>query len=139
MQAQLLAIEADKAEARAGSILSGLGFSVEMQRGPTKELSGGWRMRLALAGALFAAPDLLLLDEPTNMLDLKAVLWLEMFLEKWPNALLTVSHDRTFLDNVRKVCVYSPVISWNCFSNYLMQAHSIFLKYWTLFFGKCRV
>ena len=101
VQAQLLAIESDKAHARAGSILSGLGFSLQMQRGPTKELSGGWRMRLALAGALFAAPDLLLLDEPTNMLDLKAVLWLEMFLEKWTNAMLVVSHDRTFLDNVR--------------------------------------
>ena len=101
VQSQLLAIEAEKAHARAGSILSGLGFSLEMQRGPTNALSGGWRMRLALAGALFAAPDLLLLDEPTNMLDLKAVLWLEMFLEKWRNAMLLVSHDRTFLDNVR--------------------------------------
>ena len=100
VQAQLLAVEADKAHARAGSILCGLGFSLEMQRGPTKSLSGGWRMRLALAGALFAAPDLLLLDEPTNMLDLKAVLWLEMFLERWTNAMLVVSHDRTFLDNV---------------------------------------
>ena len=101
VQTQLLAIDADKAHARAGSILSGLGFSLEMQRGPTNALSGGWRMRLALAGALFAAPDVLLLDEPTNMLDLKAVLWLEMFLEKWTNAMLLVSHDRTFLDNVR--------------------------------------
>ena len=106
VQAQLLAIEADKAQARAGSILSGLGFTLQMQRGPTKALSGGWRMRLALAGALFAAPDLLLLDEPTNMLDLKAVLWLEMFLERWTNAMLVVSHDRTFLDNVRNLDKY---------------------------------
>ncbi|CAH3134847.1 unnamed protein product [Pocillopora meandrina] len=98
--ARMQEIEADKAPARASSILAGLGFSTKMQNQQTKELSGGWRMRLALARTLFSRPDLLLLDEPTNMLDLKAVLWLEKYLLNWPCTLLVVSHDRTFLDAV---------------------------------------
>lgn len=93
--------EVDKAPARASAILSGLGFSVERQSWPTKSFSGGWRMRLALARALFSKPDLLLLDEPTNMLDIKAILWLEKYLQTWPKTLLVVSHDRKFLDTVR--------------------------------------
>lgn len=92
--------EVDKAPARASAILSGLGFSVEKQSWPTKAFSGGWRMRLALARALFSKPDLLLLDEPTNMLDIKAILWLERYLQTWPKTLLVVSHDRKFLDTV---------------------------------------
>lgn len=92
--------EVDKAPARASAILSGLGFSVERQLWPTKAFSGGWRMRLALARALFSRPDLLLLDEPTNMLDIKAILWLEKYLQSWPTTLLVVSHDRNFLDTV---------------------------------------
>lgn len=74
-------IEADKAPARASVILAGLGFTPKMQQQPTREFSGGWRMRLALARALFARPDLLLLDEPTNMLDVRAILWLENYLQ----------------------------------------------------------
>ncbi|KAJ9575730.1 hypothetical protein L9F63_007376 [Diploptera punctata] len=97
---QLSNIEADKAPARASIILNGLGFSSEMQQRPTKEFSGGWRMRLALARALFSRPDLLLLDEPTNMLDIKAIIWLENYLQNWPTTLLVVSHDRHFLDTV---------------------------------------
>lgn len=93
--------EVDKAPAKASAILSGLGFSVERQAWPTKSFSGGWRMRLALARALFSRPDLLLLDEPTNMLDIKAILWLEKYLQGWPTTLLVVSHDRNFLDTVR--------------------------------------
>lgn len=93
--------EVDKAPARASAILSGLGFSVERQSWPTKAFSGGWRMRLALARALFSRPDLLLLDEPTNMLDIKAILWLEKYLQSWPTTLLVVSHDRNFLDTVK--------------------------------------
>lgn len=92
--------EVDKAPARASAILSGLGFTVERQSWPTKAFSGGWRMRLALARALFSKPDLLLLDEPTNMLDIKAILWLEKYLQTWPKTLLVVSHDRKFLDTV---------------------------------------
>ena len=93
-------IEADSAPARASIILTGLGFSSAMQEQETKEFSGGWRMRIALAQALFCRPDLLMLDEPTNMLDMQAVIWLENHLKNWPTALLLVSHDRTFLDQV---------------------------------------
>lgn len=97
---ELQQIEADKAPAKASVILAGLGFSPEMQRTATKEFSGGWRMRIALARALFSKPDLLLLDEPTNMLDMKAIIWLETYLQTWESTLLVVSHDRRFLDTV---------------------------------------
>ena len=94
-------IEADKAPAKASVILSGLGFTPEMQLKPTKEYSGGWRMRIALARALFSKPDLLLLDEPTNMLDMKAIVWLENYLiNEWKSTLLVVSHDKKFLSTV---------------------------------------
>ncbi len=92
--------EADTAEARAATILSGLGFSLADQQKATRKFSGGWRMRIALARALFCMPDLLLLDEPTNMLDFPAVVWLEGYLNDWPGTLFVVSHDRCFLDNV---------------------------------------
>lgn len=98
--ASLENIEADKAPARASIILNGLGFNKDMQARATKTFSGGWRMRLALARALFSKPDLLLLDEPTNMLDIKAIIWLENYLQNWPTTLLVVSHDRNFLDTV---------------------------------------
>ncbi|EDW18949.1 ATP-binding cassette sub-family F member 3 [Drosophila mojavensis] len=98
--AALQNIEADKAVARASVILKGLGFDADMQQRPTKSFSGGWRMRLALARALFSKPDLLLLDEPTNMLDIKAIIWLETYLQTWPTTILVVSHDRNFLDTV---------------------------------------
>ncbi|XP_018329476.1 ATP-binding cassette sub-family F member 3 isoform X2 [Agrilus planipennis] len=103
---QLQNIEADKAPSRASVILSGLGFTPTMQSQPTKNFSGGWRMRLALARALFSRPDLLLLDEPTNMLDIKAIIWLENYLQNWPNTLLVVSHDRNFLDTVPTDILY---------------------------------
>nr|XP_004227440.3 ATP-binding cassette sub-family F member 3 [Ciona intestinalis] len=98
--AKLSEIEADKAPARAAVVLDGLGFTPEMQKMTTKEFSGGWRMRLALARALFAKPDLLLLDEPTNMLDIRAILWLEDYLQTWKSTIITVSHDRSFLEAV---------------------------------------
>jgi len=98
--ASLQAIEADKAPARAALILNGLGFTPSMQNKMTKEYSGGWRMRLALARALFSQPDLLLLDEPTNMLDVRAILWLENYLQNWKSTLLVVSHDREFLNSI---------------------------------------
>lgn len=99
-------IESDKAEARASIILIGLGFTKDMQKRATRTFSGGWRMRLALARALFSKPDLLLLDEPTNMLDIKAIIWLENYLQNWPTTLLVVSHDRNFLDTVPTDILY---------------------------------
>lgn len=97
---QLIAIDADSAPARAAAILHGLGFDTEMQKRPTKHFSGGWRMRLALARALFANPDLLLLDEPTNMLDMRAVIWLEGYVQTWAGIMIIVSHDQAFLNAV---------------------------------------
>jgi len=97
---ELRIIGADSAEARARRILAGLGFTHEMQDRATKNFSGGWRMRVSLARALFMEPTLLLLDEPTNHLDLNAVIWLDNYLQGWKKTLLVVSHDQSFLDNV---------------------------------------
>lgn len=91
-------IGAAAAEARAAEILHGLGFSHEDLTRPVSEFSGGWRMRLALAAALFRPSDILLLDEPTNHLDLEASLWLENHLEKYRGTLLIISHDRHILN-----------------------------------------
>jgi len=93
-------IGASSAEARASMILSGLQFTEDMKRKLTRDFSGGWRMRIALARALFRKPKILLLDEPTNHLDLHAVIWLQNYLQSWPNTLVVVSHDRDFLSNV---------------------------------------
>jgi len=95
---RLAIIGADSAPARAATILAGLGFNEEKQARPCGSFSGGWRMRVALATALFANPDMLLLDEPTNHLDLEATLWLEQWLQRFPGAALLVSHDRGLLD-----------------------------------------
>lgn len=97
---ELKAIGADSAEPRARRILAGLGFSRAMQNRATKDFSGGWRMRVSLARALFIEPTLLMLDEPTNHLDLNAVIWLDNYLQTWKKTLLIVSHDQSFLDNV---------------------------------------
>ena len=93
-------MKAEASEAAARSILAGLGFTPDMQERPTRQFSGGWRMRISLARALFMQPDLLLLDEPTNHLDLNAVIWLEDYLSRWKSTLLVVSHDQDFLSGV---------------------------------------
>ena len=97
---RLAAIGAETAPSRAARILAGLGFDQEAQGQATSSLSGGWRMRVALAALLFRAPDLLLLDEPTNHLDLEATLWLEGFLKSYPGMLMLISHDRDLLNAV---------------------------------------
>jgi ATP-binding cassette subfamily F protein 1 len=113
---ELLAqINASAAEPKARRILFGLGFDAEMQLRPTKYFSGGWRMRISLARALFMEPTLLMLDEPTNHLDLNAVIWLDDYLQRWKKTLLIVSHDQDFLNSVcqeilhledKKIAVY---------------------------------
>src|ERR1700760_2800941 len=98
IQTRLVDIDAHSAPARAAAILFGLGFSTADQARSCSEFSGGWRMRVALAATLFAAPDLLLLDEPTNYLDLEGTLWLEDHLANYPRTVIVISHDRDLLD-----------------------------------------
>lgn len=100
IQTRLVDIDAHAAPARAARILAGLGFTEEMQQRPLSEYSGGWRMRVALAGVLFQEPELLLLDEPTNHLDLETTVWLEQHLKAYPKTLIVVSHDRDLLNAV---------------------------------------
>lgn len=87
-------------ESQVRSILVGLGFTPEMQKKTTMELSGGWRMRLSIAKALYMNPDLLMLDEPSNHLDLNAVIWLENYLQKYKKTLIIISHNADFLNNI---------------------------------------
>ena len=98
VQTRLADIDAWSAEARASSILRGLGFDAAEQLMPCSAFSGGWRMRVALAAVLFSQPDYLLLDEPTNYLDLEGALWLENYLVKYPHTVLIISHDRELLN-----------------------------------------
>ena len=98
IHARLADIGAHAAEARAARILAGLGFDAAAQARPCSDFSGGWRMRVALAGVLFTEPDLLLLDEPTNYLDLEGTLWLERYLARYPHTAIVISHDRDLLN-----------------------------------------
>jgi len=95
---RLADIEAHSAEARAASILHGLGFDNDAQQQPCSDFSGGWRMRVALAAVLFSQPDFLLLDEPTNYLDLEGSIWLENYLTRYPHTVLIISHDKALLN-----------------------------------------
>lgn len=100
IHARLNDIDAHAAPSRAASILAGLGFDDAAQKRAVREFSGGWKMRVALAAALFSQPDYLLLDEPTNHLDMEASLWLEAYLARYRGGLLLVSHDRGLLNRV---------------------------------------
>lgn len=95
---RLAEIDAYSAEARASAIMIGLGFEQDDLTRPAREFSGGWRMRAALAGVLFSAPELLILDEPTNYLDLEGAAWLEEYLRTYPHTVVCVSHDREMLN-----------------------------------------
>ncbi|NCX85476.1 MAG: ABC transporter ATP-binding protein [Rhodobacteraceae bacterium] len=99
IQMRLEDIDAWSAEARASTILKGLGFDEKDNNLPCKSFSGGWRMRISLAAVLFNQPDLLLLDEPTNYLDLEGTIWLQNYLITYPHTVLIISHDRDLLNN----------------------------------------
>jgi ATP-binding cassette subfamily F protein 1 len=132
---ELQAINADAAEPKARRILAGLGFTPEMITRPSKSFSGGWRMRISLARALYIEPTLLMLDEPTNHLDLNAVIWLDNYLQSWKKTLLVVSHDQSFLDNIctdiihldaKKLYYYKG--NYSLFKKMLLQTRSQQLK-----------
>ncbi|MCA1439003.1 ABC-F family ATP-binding cassette domain-containing protein [Ensifer sp. IC4062] len=106
IQTRLADIGAHSAEARAASILAGLGFDHEAQQRPASSFSGGWRMRVALAAVLFSEPDLLLLDEPTNYLDLEGTLWLEDYIRRYPHTVIIISHDRDLLNTAVNAIVH---------------------------------
>ena len=106
IQTRLVDINAHSAEARAASILSGLGFDEAAQKRPASSFSGGWRMRVALAAVLFSEPDLLLLDEPTNYLDLEGTLWLEDYIRRYPYSVLIISHDRDLLNTAANAIIH---------------------------------
>ncbi|GAB1258631.1 ATP-binding cassette domain-containing protein [Aurantivibrio plasticivorans] len=103
---ELERLDGYRADAKAATLLAGLGFSNDEMKKPVTSFSGGWRVRLSLAQALMCPSDLLLLDEPTNHLDLGATLWLENWLRLYPGTLFIVSHDRDFLDNLVNVTVH---------------------------------
>jgi len=132
---ELIAINADAAEPKARRILIGLGFDQQSILRPSKSFSGGWRMRISLARALFMEPTLLMLDEPTNHLDLNAVIWLDNYLQSWKKTLLVVSHDQSFLDNIctdiihldsKKLYYYKG--NYSLFKKMLVQTRSQQLK-----------
>lgn len=123
---RLQLLGADTAMTRAATILIGLQFSAEMQSAPITSLSGGWRMRVALAAALLIEPDILMLDEPTNHLDLEAVIWLERYLQSYPHTVILVSHDRGFLNEVTTDTIEFKKKKLTCKFMITFSAHSGF-------------
>jgi len=113
---RLADIDAHSAEARAATILSGLGFDHAAQARPCSDFSGGWRMRVALAAVLFSEPDLLLLDEPTNYLDLEGTLWLESYIAKYPHTVIIISHDRDLLNSCVDMIVHLDACKLTAYS-----------------------
>ena len=137
IQDELKFIGSDKDESIVRKILSGLGFIGEMQERPTKEFSGGWRMRVAIAKALYMEPTLLLLDEPTNHLDLNAVIWLTDYLSNWKKSLLVVSHNQQFLNDICTDILHIDELkinhyrgNYNKFKRQLMQDKKAKEKEW---------
>lgn len=116
------------AGSRASKILNGLGFTDVMQKTPTRSFSGGWRMRISIAQALFMSPSILLLDEPTNHLDLRAVLWLQETLRVWKGTLVVVSHDREFLNNVTTDIIHLHDRALRYYQGNYDQFEDMFLK-----------
>ncbi len=100
VQARFEELDGYALESRAREVLAGLGFSEEMMEGDVGALSGGWKMRVALARILLMRPDVMLLDEPSNHLDLESLIWLEQFLKGYEGALLMTSHDREFMNRI---------------------------------------
>jgi ATP-binding cassette, subfamily F, member 3 len=100
LQEQFERLDGYTMQAKAEEILEGIGFTTEQLHQPLKEFSGGWRMRVMLARLLLEKPSLLMLDEPTNHLDLPSIKWVESYLKNYDGAVVVVSHDRTFLNNV---------------------------------------
>src|SRR5947208_15646634 len=100
VQARFEELDGYALEGRAREVLAGLGFSQEMMDGDVGALSGGWKMRVALARILLMRPDVMLLDEPSNHLDLESLIWLEQFLKGYEGALLMTSHDREFINRI---------------------------------------
>ncbi|MEO0423529.1 MAG: ABC-F family ATPase [Pseudomonadota bacterium] len=100
LEAEFAELDGYSAESRAGELLEGVGISVDLHEGPMSEIAPGWKLRVLLAQALFADPDILLLDEPTNNLDINTIRWLEEFLETRQSTMIIISHDRHFLNTV---------------------------------------
>ena len=100
VQARFEELDGYALDGRAREVLAGLNFSPEMMDGDVSALSGGWKMRVALARILLMRPDAMLLDEPSNHLDLESLIWLEEFLKKYDGALLMTSHDREFMNRI---------------------------------------
>ena len=122
---QMLLLGADSRQEKCEKVLLGLGFKhADFQR-PVAEFSGGWQMRVELAKLLLRQPDFLLLDEPTNHLDIESIQWLENFLQGYPGAVVLVSHDRTFLDNITKRTIEitaGRIYDYKCsYSEYVIQ------------------